>query len=53
MKLACDNGRMPWPCRLAWGIALIACIAVTALAVAGLRGGPDHQPIKETFHAQP
>lgn len=51
---------MPWPCQLAWGIALIACVAVLALvltclspATGAVAAGPSSAPPKETSHAQP
>lgn len=59
MNLTCDNGRMPWPCQLAWGIAIIACIAGIALVLTCFNGtaGADSvaypAPAKETYHAQP
>ena len=36
MTPTCQDGRMPWPCQLAWGIALIACVAVLALVLSCL-----------------
>lgn len=59
MNLTCNNGKMPWPCQMAWGIALIACVAVIAMILICFdgadRAGPDPQPAptKETSHAQP
>ena len=59
MNLTCNNGKMPWPCQMAWGIALIACVAVIALVMIGLQGADGARsttqptPAKETSHAQP
>lgn len=60
MNPTCQDGRMPWPCQLAWGIALIACVAVLALvltclspATGAAAAGPSSAPPKETPHAQP
>ncbi len=59
MNLTCNNGKMPWPCQMAWGIALIACVAVIALVMAGFQGADrgtstiQPTPAKENSHAQP
>jgi len=59
MNLTCNNNQMPWPCQLAWGLALIACVAVIALVIACLTGADGAGPVvhpaqtKETSHAQP
>ena len=59
MNLTCNHGQMPWPCQLAWGLAIIACTVVIALVLSCLNGADGAgtaahpAPAKETSHAQP
>jgi hypothetical protein len=59
MNLTCNNGKMPWPCQMAWGIALIACVAVIAMIMICAQDDDKvatavpPPPTKETSHAQP
>jgi hypothetical protein len=59
MNLTCNNGKMPWPCQMAWGIALIACVAVIAILMICAQDGDkaatavQPPPAKESSHAQP
>jgi hypothetical protein len=59
MNLTCNDGKMPWPCQMAWGIALIACVAVSAMIMICIQDGDKASaaaqptPAKETSHAKP
>ena len=59
MPLTCNHGRMPGPCQFAWGVTIIACIAVVALVLGSCNGATGADPIahpapaKEAPHAQP